>query len=288
MKTTTVTKLLIFAIVATAVIVTAAFAFVPVYENNFVGVMRFGRVLRVYDEPGLQFRIPILDRLLIMPKNLLIHDFEPVHALSRDRRAIGMTSYAIWQIDDPLTFAQSAEDIFTARQRLDALAVNVMGNLIGSMEQTELIESHDLCGSVVAALRPYLLEVYGIYLVDFRITRFDLDDGNREAVYALMISERALAAQTYASQGHAESYFIRNNSDRNASVLISQARALADEMRGEAENAYMRILAQSLDTQRRVNFYTFMRSLDTLQTALQGETTIAMPLDTLTRWLWAD
>jgi len=282
------TKLIVWGAILILALIVLSNSIVYVYEDRYVCVKRFNRVVAIHDEPGLAFKVPFLDVAQEIPKNAIIYDLQPSDVLTKDTKAMTVSSYAIWRIVDPLKFLQNAENTYNAERRLDALTYNAVKNLISSMDQLDVISTRgqELDRNIASNVREQMLSNYGIYVVDIKIKQFDLPQDNKDAVYTRMISDRAQLAARYNAQGRSEADIIKNTADREVVVLVSQARSKSEQLRGEGEREYMRILAEAYNTPERAEFYEFVRSMDALKASLRGETTVIMPMDTpLMRWL---
>lgn len=114
------------------------------------------------------------------------------------------------------------------------------------------------------------MEQYGIHVEMFETKQLDLPDDNKEAVYERMISERDNIAATYTAEGNSEAKVIRNTTDKEIAIQISEAEKQAEILAAEGEQEYMRILAEAYGDQERSEFYSFVRSLDALKTSMKG------------------
>jgi membrane protease subunit HflC len=112
---------------------------------------------------------------------------------------------------------------------------------------------------------------YGIELLTYEIKQLDLPSDNKAAVYERMISERANIAATYTAEGSSEAQIIRNTTDKEVTVLLSDARKQAEILIAEGEAEYMKILSDAYADPSRQEFYTFVRSLDALKLSMRGE-----------------
>ena len=101
--------------------------------------------------------------------------------------------------------------------------------------------------------------------------QLDLPNDNKEAVYERMISERGNIAATYTAEGAAEAQKIRNTTDKEVSILISEAKKQAEVLKAEGEAEYMRILSDAYKDSSRTDFYSFVRSLDALKESVKGD-----------------
>ena len=116
---------------------------------------------------------------------------------------------------------------------------------------------------------------YGIEITDVKIKVLDLPDENKEAVYTRMITERNNIAAAYKAQGESEAQIIRNTTDAEVSVMLSEAQATADATIAEGEAEYMKILSEAYNDEEKADFYLYTLQLDTLKESVnKGNTTL--------------
>ncbi len=121
---------------------------------------------------------------------------------------------------------------------------------------------------------------YGISITDVKIKVLDLPEENKEAVYNRMITERNNIAAAYKAQGESEAQIIRNTTDAEVKVMLSEAQAEADQIEAEGEAEYMRILSDAYNDEEKAEFYLFSLQLDTLKESVtNGNTTIFLDED---------
>ena len=128
--------------------------------------------------------------------------------------------------------------------------------------------------------KDYDPEQYGIEIQLVKIKKLDLPEENKDAVYNRMITERKNIAAAYKAQGESEAQKIRNTTDRETAVLISQAEAKADQLEAEGEAEYMRILSDAYNDPDKAEYYLFVRQLDAAKKSLEsGNTTLFLDSD---------
>ena len=125
-----------------------------------------------------------------------------------------------------------------------------------------------------------LAEQYGIEIQMVKIKKLDLPDENKDAVYNRMITERKNIAAAYKAQGESEAQKIRNTTDRETAVMLSEAEATADRLEAEGEAEYMRILSDAYNDPDKAEYYLFVRQLDAAKKSLEnGNTTLFLDSD---------
>ncbi len=269
-----VIAVLLLVILGSSVVVTA--------ENEFTLIRQFGRISKVVDQPGVSLKLPFVQTVDAFPKQTLLYDLVPSEVITRDKKTMITDSYVLWRISEPMKFAQTLNgSVMNAESRINTAVYNALKNAISSMNQDEVITSRD--GELSALVMDKIddnMDQYGIELMLFETKQLDLPDDNKEAVYERMISERDNIAATYTAEGNSEAQVIRNSTDKEVAISISEAKKQAEILVAEGEAEYMRILSEAYDTEEKTEFYSFVRSLDALRVSMTGqEKTIILSSD---------
>lgn len=241
-------------------------------QNEYKLIRQFGKVDRVIDAPGISFRIPFLESTQSLPKETLLYDLAASDVITKDKKTMISDSYVLWRISDPLKFAQTLNSsIESGESRINTAVYNATKNAISSLTQDQVITSRDgeLSQMVLNAIGTNM-DQYGIELIKFETKQLDLPDDNKEAVYERMISERDNIAATYKAEGSSEAKVIRNTTDKEVAIQISEAKKQAEILEAEGEQEYMKILAEAYGEKDRQEFYSFVRSLDALENSMTG------------------
>ena len=219
-------------------------------QNEYKLIRQFGKVDRVICEPGISFKIPLIERTQSLPKETLLYDLEASDVITKDKKTMISDSYVLWRITDPLKFAQTLNSsLENSESRINTAVYNATKNVISSLSQDRVITSRD----------------------GFETKQLDLPDDNKAAVYERMISERDNIAATYKAEGDSEAKVIQNKTDKEVTIQISDAKKQAEILKAEGEQEYMKILSQAYGEDERSEFYSFVRSLEALKTSMQGE-----------------
>ena len=261
-------------LIGVAAVVVAVGASVTVTQQNEYKLIRqFGKVDRVISSSGISFKIPFIESTQSLPKETLLYDLAASDVITKDKKTMISDSYVLWKISDPLKFAQTLNSsVESGESRINTAVYNATKNAISSMSQDPVITSRDgeLSDMVMEAIGTNM-DQYGIELLKFETKQLDLPDDNKEAVYERMISERDNIAATYKAEGNSEAKVIRNKTDKEVAIQISDAKKQAEILEAEGEQEYMKILAQAYGEEDRSEFYSFVRSLDALKTSMKGE-----------------
>ena len=256
-----------------AVVVAVGASVTVTQQNEYKLIRQFGKVDRVISSSGISFKIPFIESTQSLPKETLLYDLAASDVITKDKKTMISDSYVLWKISDPLKFAQTLNSsVESGESRINTAVYNATKNAISSMSQDQVITSRDgeLSDMVMEAIGTNM-DQYGIELLKFETKQLDLPDDNKEAVYERMISERDNIAATYKAEGNSEAKVIRNKTDKEVEIQISDAKKQADILEAEGEQEYMKILAQAYGEEDRSEFYSFVRSLDALKTSMKGE-----------------
>ncbi len=272
-------KLIIFILLVIS-ITSAAYI---VRENEYAYVTRFSKFVKIQDTAGLHFKLPLLDKIEKIPQYRMMYDIPPSEVLTGDKKTLVVDNFTVWQIDDPYTFMRTVSRISEMENRIDAIVYNAVKNTLGTMDQTAIINSDnssiDDVNNKITELVNTQLKNYGVSTVAVEIKRFDLPEDNESAVYNRMISERTQMAESFRAEGNLEASKIVNETDKEVAILLSKASARAEELKGQGESEYMKIIAEAYSTEDRMNYYEFIRSLEALKVTMKGEKTLILPAD---------
>lgn len=264
----------ILAIIAAVIVVIGLAASVYVCkENEYKLVRQFGKVYDVVSDAGLHFKIPFIQSVDTVPKEKLIYDLAASDVITKDKKTMITNCYVLWQIHDPLRFAQTLNaSLASAESRINTVVYNSTKNVISSLSQDELISGRD--GELQKAIMDNIGDTmgqYGISLLSVETKQLDLPSDNKAAVYERMISERDNIAATYRAEGDSEAKVIRNTTDKEITIKLSEAKKNADILIAEGEAEYMKILEKAYADDSRSDFYSFVRSLDAVKASIKGD-----------------
>lgn len=266
-------KKIVIAAVVLVLVIFGLSSLVVTQENEYSLIRQFGKVDHVVQDSGISFRIPIIQSVDKLPKEILLYDLASSDVITSDKKTMITDSYILWHITDPLKFAQTLNSSLTnAESRLDTIVYNSTKNIISSMKQEEVISGRDgeLSAAVIANIGNSL-EQYGIELLSFETKHLDLPSDNKSAVYERMISERDNIAATYSAEGNSEAQMIKNTTDKEVTVMLSEAQKQAEILKAEGEAEYMRIISAAYSDPSRTEFYSFVRSLDAAKLSMTGD-----------------
>jgi membrane protease subunit HflC len=261
----------IAALVLVALIVAYSATF-TVYQTNQVIVVRLGQPIRVVTNPGLNFKVPLLDSVISVDKRILDLENPAQEVIASDQKRLVVDAFARYRINDALKFYQTIGAIEGANARLSTLLNSALRRVLGEASTIDIVR--DKRAQLMGLVRTQLeneAQSFGIAVIDVRIRRADLPEQNSHAVYQRMQTERQREAAEFRAEGSQRSQEIRAKADRDVTVLIAEAQSKGEQTRGEGDGERNRIYAEAYG--RDPDFFTFYRSMQAYETGLRSNDT---------------
>jgi modulator of FtsH protease HflC len=260
--------LLLLAVAAIAVFA----AMFTVHQTQQALVLRFGAVRKVLTEPGLYFKVPLIENVHYVDKRVLDLDLPVQTILSTDRQNLEVDAFARYRITDPLRFYQSVNNVQNANARLSSFVNSALRNVLAGATTMDIIRTRrgELMNSIQESVNRQSRDL-GIEIVDLRLTRVDLPAANSQAVFQRMQTERQREAADIRATGQQEAQGIRARAEREATVIVADATRQADQLRGQGDAEKNRILAEAFG--RDPDFFAFYRSMQAYENGLRQNDT---------------
>lgn len=241
-------------------------------EREKALVLQFGRVVSVKEEPGLAFKIPLIQEVVRYDDRILSRDIEPLEITPLDDRRLVVDAFARYRISDVNRFRQAvgAGGITAAESRLDSILRAETREVLGSVSSSDILSSDRAAlmlrirNNAIAAAR-----ALGVEIIDVRLKSTDLPSQNLAATFDRMRAEREREATDERARGNEAAQRIRAQADRTVVELVSEAQREAEIVRGEADALRNGIFAEAFG--RDPEFFEFYRSLTAYSRALKGE-----------------
>jgi modulator of FtsH protease HflC len=238
-------------------------------------VVQLGEPVRTVREPGLYWKLPLVQNVLWFDRRLLEYDASPRELLTKDKQQLVVDNFARWRILDPLQFYRTVRDEEGARSRLDDIIYSNVRENLGRHSFSEIISTKraSLMEEVTKRTDEKARE-YGIEVMDVRIKRADLPEKNEMNVFNRMRTERERLAKKFRAEGDEEARKIRSESDKEVAILTAQARKQSEIRRGEGDAQAVAIFADAFG--RDPSFYEFVRTLEAYRSSMRAGTSIIL------------
>jgi len=262
----------VLAVIAIVALIVGYSAIFTVYETRQALVVRLGEPIKVVTEPGLNFKVPLIDTVIYVDKRILDLENAAQEVIASDQKRLVVDAFARYRIIDPLRFYQTVGSIEGANSRLATLLNSALRRVLGENSATTVVrdERQVLMGRVRDQLDREA-EAFGIDVVDVRIRRADLPEQNSQAVYQRMQTERQREAAEFRAQGVQRAQEIRSRADRDVTVLLAEATSQAEKTRGEGDGERNRIFADAFN--KDPAFFAFYRSMQAYEAGLKANDT---------------
>jgi membrane protease subunit HflC len=262
----------IILVLALAAVILGYSSLFTVYQTQQALVVRLGQPVRVVTEPGLHFKMPLIDAVIAIDKRILDLENPAQEVIASDQKRLVVDAFARYRIQDPLKFYQTVNTIPGANSQLSILLNAALRRVLGEATLTHVVR--DERAQLMARVQQQLdreAQVYGISVIDVRIRRADLPDQNSQAVYQRMQTERQREAAEFRAQGSQRSQEIRSKADRDVTVLLAEAESKAQQVRGEGDAERNRIFAEAFGQD--TDFFSFYRSMQAYEAGMRNSDT---------------
>jgi membrane protease subunit HflC len=228
--------------------------------------------VRVVTDPGLNYKIPLLDTVITIDKRILDLENPSQEVIASDQKRLVVDAFARYRILDALRFYQTVNSVAGANSQLSILLNAALRRVLGEATLTHVVR--DDRAALMARVREQLdreAKSYGISVVDVRIRRADLPEQNSQAVYQRMQTERQREAAEFRAQGSQKSQEIRSKADRDVTVLLAEATSKSEQVRGEGDAERNRIFAEAFGQDP--DFFLFYRSMQAYEAGMRSNDT---------------
>jgi modulator of FtsH protease HflC len=247
-------------------------ALFTVHQTRQAIVVRLGQPVRIVTEPGLNWKVPLIDSVILIDKRILDLESPAQEIIASDQKRLVVDAFARYRIQDALRFYQTVGSVEGGNSRLSTLLISALRRVLG--ESTFIQVVRDERAVLTARMREQLdreAQAFGISVIDLRIRRADLPEQNSQAVYERMKTERQREAAEFRAQGSQRSQEIRSRADRDVTVLVAEATSKAEQIRGEGDAERNRIFAETYG--RDPDFFAFYRSMQAYEAGLRHNDT---------------
>lgn len=234
-------------------------------------VFQFGELVRVVDTPGLKFRIPFIQNVVLYDNRLLDYNLPVIEVTAEDQKRIVVDLYARYKVQDPFLFYKTVGNVAGAQNRLATIVPASMRRVIGRVPLSNMLSPER--AKIMHEIREEVrrsAQSFGIEVRDVRIIRADLPKENSEAIFKRMESERKQEAKQFRAEGREKALEIRAAADKEKTIMLAEAEKKAQILRGEGDALTAEIFSKYADYK---DFFAFYRSMSAYQEALQSQDT---------------
>jgi len=251
---------ILIAIIAIALVGLFSFTF-QVDQRETAIKLKFGKVEKANIQPGLHFKIPVMNIIEKYDNRILTLDVPPTEFPTNEKKYVKVDFFAKWRIKDVERYYLATSGIETkANQRLELILVDGLKNEFGKRTIQEVVSGERAeIMDVIQVQSNEEAKNFGIEVVDVRVSKIDLPDTVSDSVFKNMRAERDRVAKDFRARGREQAEVIRAKADRERTVILANAYNEAEQVRGDGDAKSAEIYAQAFTQDE--EFYSFTRSL---------------------------
>ncbi len=242
-------------------------------ERQKALVLQFGQIKDVKEEPGLAWKIPLIQEVVYYDDRILSLDTDTIEVTPSDDRRLVVDAFARYRIADVVKFRQAVGvgGIRVAEDRLSGILNSMIREVLGADQVTSdrilSVDRRELTNRIRDRARVQALSL-GLDVVDVRLKQTNLPATSLEVTFARMRAEREREAADEIARGNEAAQRVRALADRTVVETTSEAEKEANVIRGEADAERNRVFAEAYGADQ--EFFAFYRSLQAYESALRG------------------
>lgn len=235
-------------------------------------VFQFGEVVKVEKEPGLSFKLPLIQTVEFFDLRLLNFVAEEKEVVASDQKRLIVSAFAKYKIENPLEFYKAVSNESGAKSKLNAILESSMRQVVGMYPLSALLSEKRI--QIMKEIQNDFskeAERFGIKIVDVRILRADLPKANSQAINERLQAYYEKQARESRAEGAEEAQRIKANAERDQKVIIAEAQNLAQMTRGQGDAEAAKISAEAYS--KDPEFFEFYKSMEVYKKSLSKEDT---------------
>ena len=268
----TASRLNLIAFVAVIAIGIVSNSLYIVTERERAVLLKFGEVVRTDVQPGLHFKLPIVNDVKRFEARLMTLDSRPQRYLTAEKKGLIVDSYVKWRVANvDRYYTATGGDELEANRLLTSRVDNGLRNKFGERTVYEVVsgERDELMAEIRRELDSIAKQELGIEIVDVRVKAVDLPGEVSNSVYSRMASEREREARELRSRGRELAEGIEADADRQKTIIEADAYRQAQAIRGEGDAEAARIYASAFNLDP--EFYAFYRSMNAYRSSFANK-----------------
>lgn len=262
----------IFYLSIALIVITLANSFFIVGQRQQALVFQFGEVVRTVKEPGLAFKIPLLQSVDFFDLRILNFMAEEKEVVASDQKRLIVSAYAKYKIENPLEFYKAVQNESGARSKLNAILESSMRQIVGMYPLSALLSEQRI--KIMEDIQEDFskeAERFGIKIIDVRILRADLPKANSQAINERLQAYYEKQAREFRAEGAEEAQKIKATAEKEQKVIIAEAQNQAQLTRGQGDAQAAKIYSSVYS--KDPSFYEFYKTLQVYKNVLNKDDT---------------
>ena len=247
-------------------------------QRQFAVVFQLGELIRIKNEPGLAWKVPLLQNVRFFDKRILTLDTsEAERFLTSEKKNVLVDLFVKWKIIKPQEFYEtissgsgSVDAEERAKARLSQTINAILREEFGKRTVHEVVSGErDKIMEIVREKANKDANTFGAEIVDVRLKRVDYVQEISDSVYRRMEAERKRVANELRSEGAAEKERIQADADKQREVILAEAYKKAQQIKGEADAKATAVYSAAYG--QNAEFYAFYRSLEAYKQSFKSK-----------------
>jgi len=248
-----------------------------VKETERAVKLRFGEIVEFDVDPGIHFKLPIVNTVRKFDARILTLDAAPQSYLTSEKKALTVDSFVKWRVSDVAKyFTTTGGDEERLRRLLIQRVDAGLRNEFGSRTVKEVVSGQrdELMDKLSNQLNLIAKDELGVEVIDLRVKKIDLPPEVSESVFNRMRTERERLAKELRAQGNEVAEKIRATADKDKTIILADAYREAEEIKGNGDATATATYANAYS--KDPEFYDFTRSLKAYQSTFESKSDILL------------
>ena len=248
-----------------------------VKETERAVKLRFGEIVEFDVDPGLHFKLPIVNTVRKFDARILTLDAAPQSYLTSEKKALTVDSFVKWRVKDVAKyFTTTGGDEERLRRLLIQRVDAGLRNEFGTRTVKEVVSGQrdELMDKLSNQLNLIAVEELGVEVIDLRVKKIDLPPEVSESVFNRMRTERERLAKELRAQGNEVAEKIRATADKDKTIILADAYREAEEIKGNGDATATATYANAYS--KDPEFYDFTRSLKAYESTFESKSDILL------------
>ena len=248
-----------------------------VKETERAVKLRFGEIVEYDVEPGLHFKVPVVNTVRKFDARILTLDAAPQSYLTSEKKALTVDSFVKWRVSDVAKYYTTSGGDEERLRRLLIQRVDAgLRNEFGSRTVKEVVSGQrdELMDKLSSQLNLIAKDELGVEVIDLRVKKIDLPPEVSESVFNRMRTERERLAKELRAQGNEVAEKIRATADKDKTIILADAYREAEEIKGNGDAIATATYANAYS--KDPEFYDFTRSLKAYESTFESKSDILL------------
>ncbi|MRH90212.1 slipin family protein [Nocardia sp. SYP-A9097] len=187
----------VLVVIAALALLTAALSIRVVYQYQRGVLFRLGRVVGVR-QPGLNFIIPIVDRLSRVSMRIVTMPIQSQGIITRDNVSVDISAVAYFRVVDAEKSVVAIENVYTA---IDQIAQTTLRKVVGQHTLDQALAETDTINVDIRQMLDTTTLEWGVEVTLVELKDIQLPDSMKRAMAKQAEAEREKRAKIIAAEG---------------------------------------------------------------------------------------